>query len=74
MPTFTEFLHTRRITDTPRGDFIRDARGDRWWPNPSSWLDLESYLRQSPHGHACLDAIREAQRLWREYERFKRGS
>jgi hypothetical protein len=67
MPSFREFIHTRRVTDTPRGDFIADARCDPRFPDVQRWSELETYLWLQ--AEACPEAIREAKRLWKEFER-----
>jgi hypothetical protein len=65
--TFIEWLQSRRAHDTPRDDFIRDARNDRRFPVCcADWDALQSYLRDR---NACDNAVREERRLWREYEK-----
>ena len=64
---FREFISTRRVTDNPRGDFIADARRDPRFPDVQRWSELEGYLRIQ--GDACPKAIRQAKRLWQEFER-----
>lgn len=61
-----EFLCTRNVTDTPRGDFINDAWGDTKMLNAKTWDEVESIVRGK---HACEEAIREAKKIWRAYER-----
>jgi hypothetical protein len=67
--TFTEFIQSRRVTDTPRGDFIEDTKGlislNRF-PDPKSLPALEWFMVRR---HARKKAIREARKLWREYQR-----
>jgi hypothetical protein len=69
MQTFTDFIRSRRVTDTPRGDFIEDTKGlirlNRF-PDPKSLPALEWFMVRR---HACKEAITEARKLWREYER-----
>jgi hypothetical protein len=68
--SFHEFIRTRRITDTPRGDFIGDAKDDRTLPNATRWSELEFYLLQK---HACLEAVRQAKKVWNEFNRWRRN-
>jgi hypothetical protein len=68
---FREFLRTRRVTDNPRGDFIADARRDPRLPDVQRWSELETYLRLQ--GDACPEAVRQAKRLWQEFERQRTG-
>jgi hypothetical protein len=71
---FAAFISSRRVTDNPRGDFIADTqgiiRGGRF-PVMRSWPQLETYLLVR---HACDEAIQQAHRVWREYERYARTS
>ena len=32
--SFRDYIATRRVTDTPAGDFVREARKDRHLPVP----------------------------------------
>lgn len=64
--TFKEYLAKCRVTDNPRGDFIKDARRDDRMPDIKSRGELLKYL--SGRG-AILEARQEAGRLWLEYER-----
>lgn len=63
--TFKEYIATRRAGDTLRGDFIRDARSDRQFPEARTWPELEFYLFQRG---ACGEAIKVGRALWREFE------
>jgi prophage antirepressor-like protein len=61
---FTDWIMSRRVTDTPRGDFIADTkplieRGR--FPEPESWDDLETFLE---FRGACDMAILMARRCW----------
>jgi len=69
---FRDFIRTCRVTDTPRGDFIADARADPRLPDAKRWSELETYLRLQ--ADACPEAIRQAKRLWKEFERRERRS
>jgi hypothetical protein len=66
--TFTEFIRSRRITGSQRGDFIDETkmliRLNRF-PDPKSLAALEWFMFQR---HACKEAIAEGRKLWREYE------
>ena len=63
---FRTFIRARRVTDTPRGDFIADAKADRHFPDARSWAQLACYL---VHRHACHGAINAARRVWNAYAR-----
>jgi hypothetical protein len=66
--TFKDYINKRRITDTPAGDFVKDARRDRSFPDQvSSWDELRGYLYYRCHGDKdVLDAARE---VWQGYRR-----
>jgi hypothetical protein len=62
--TFSEWLKTARITDTPQGDFIDDARSDSHFPNVQTWDQLDNYLLSRG---ACREAKEAAKLVWRRY-------
>lgn len=64
--SFKSYIAQRRITDTPAGDFVADARADRTFPDAKTWDEVRSYLRQRG---ACGDAVKAAHSVWRQYER-----
>jgi hypothetical protein len=52
--TFTEFIQSRRITDSPRGDFIEDTKaliGGNRFPDPRSLPVLEWFIVRR-HGYS----------------------
>jgi hypothetical protein len=70
--TFQEFVASRRITDTPCGDFVSDFRDDTAARRHDfkTWPQLRAYLRDEHH--PCEEAFRAAQCVWREYTRHVR--
>lgn len=62
--TFKEYLATRRNTNTPQGDFTKDALRDKNLPDVRTWAELESYLRSKAGG---LGIIRAARSVWSGY-------
>ena len=67
--SFRAYVQKRRITDTPAGDFVGDARDDRTLPDPATWEELERYLLLRG---ACPGAIKAAKQVWRGYEASQR--
>ena len=67
MLTFNQWLAQRRVTDSPRGDFIADWRCDRSFPDGiTSIYKLLAYLiRRGAH----REATDVARGLWRQYAR-----
>jgi hypothetical protein len=66
--TFTDFVRTRHAHNNPRGDFIEDTKGlirVNRFPDPKSLPALEWFMVRR---HARKKAIREARKVWREYE------
>lgn len=64
--TFKEYLMTRRITDTPNGDFVGDAKRDRQFPDARSWDQVESYLVNRGAPYAAIEAGKS---VWKAYLR-----
>jgi hypothetical protein len=62
--SFKSYVATRRITDTPSGDFVADARRDHQLPDATTWEDLRAYLF---HNGACREAIAAARVVWADY-------
>jgi hypothetical protein len=71
--SFTNFILTRRVTDTPRGDFVADTKFligmGRFPVVVGSWDSLESFLYGR---HACPGAMAAGRQVWREYRRAAR--
>ena len=61
------FLLTRRATDTPRGDFLMDAR---WDPKMLNCVTLAGVLARLAQKNACTEAVQEGKKLWAEYEKW----
>ena len=66
MTTFKAWLLTRRVTDTPRGDFIRDVRDDKDFPDSVLWEIVDSYLYARC---ASWKAVLTGKRLFKEYKK-----
>ena len=66
--TFKEFIQSARVTNTPRGDFIADAKtliNAGVFPTVDSWCDLYGFMTRR---HACPEAIEEARKAWRQFK------
>lgn len=66
MLTFKEYLKTRRITDTPAGDFTRDAQSDPNLPDAKSWPELKRYLERVSTLPGVIPAGRQ---VWAAYRK-----
>lgn len=62
--SFIDYVHHRRISDSPAGDFTRDARRDEDMPDAKTWRELETYLRSK---RASEPAINAAKSVWKSY-------
>ena len=65
--TFNEWLATRRVTLTPRGDLIGGIRLDRTFPAEVS--DIYQLLGYLVRKRAPPSATKAARALWRQYAR-----
>jgi hypothetical protein len=69
MKTFADYINAARVTDTPRGDLIADTKtliNARVFPDVKTWAELYGFMCQR---HACPEAIAEARKLWRSYQK-----
>ena len=64
--TFKDYLNKRRVTSTPNGDFVVDAKRDPMFPDVQSWSQLETYLISRA---ASVDVVDAAKQVWKGYER-----
>ena len=65
---FRDWVRSRRVTHSPRGDFITDARRDELIPPDfATFDDLYCYL--TTRRRACQEAIEAARKLWNEFAR-----
>ena len=64
--SFKDYLKRRRRTDTPEGDFVKDALRDRRFPDATTLEQVESYLRRRA---VRSEVIAAARAVWRKYRR-----
>ena len=62
--SFRAYIQSRRITDTPAGDFTADARADKAFPDARSWTELRRYLERRG---AIREAVEAGHRVWAAY-------
>ena len=66
--SFRHWLRTQpvhKLPHGPQGDFVRDARDDRRFPEVQSWPEMKSYLRDQ---RACSEAVFAAAQVFRHYQ------
>ena len=61
---FRDYIQTRRVTSTPVGDFVRDAKEDAQLPDVETWDQLKMYLVTKGAIPAVVDAARI---VWRGF-------
>lgn len=67
--SFKAYIERRRVTDTPAGDFTKDAKADSRMPDATSWAELKSYL----YSRGASDLVVEAARpVWAAYAATRR--
>lgn len=64
--SFREYVKRRRITDTPAGDFTRDAQMDPNMPDARNWAELRAYLERVSNLPGVIPA---GQQVWQAYRR-----
>ena len=67
--TFKKYLASRRMTNRQAGDFTKDARADRDFPDVNSWEELRAYLARKAQFGAVEEVIAAGQEVWRSYQR-----
>ena len=67
--SFKEYVVKRRVTNTPAGDFVADAKKAGGLENVNTLQELDTYLIMRG---ACGDAIIAGRSVWRGYCAAKR--
>jgi hypothetical protein len=70
--SFKQYVMSRRITDTPTGDFVADARRDPRLPDVASWGELRRYLEWRTGSGSRDLVIAAARTVWDGYQRSLR--
>lgn len=70
MLSFRMYIETCQARDNATGDFVRDARRDRTFPDAQTWRELKDYLLCKG---ACYDAIDAGQAVWNNFKRKYRN-
>jgi hypothetical protein len=71
MTTFTHFLQTRNVTNSPRGAFIAEAKtliNADVFPDVRDWVELYRFFCRRG---ASDETITLARALWREYRKLE---
>jgi hypothetical protein len=67
MITFKEFLDRRRISNTARGDFTKEARQDPAMAAIESWPQLRAHIYKKATGQRVNEIIDAAEPIWKAY-------
>jgi hypothetical protein len=65
---FADYLQSRNITKSPRGDFLADSKtliNAGKFPTVTCWGELYSFMASR---HASPEAIAQARKLWRQFK------
>jgi hypothetical protein len=62
--SFKNYVLKRQPDSSAVGEFIREAKADRSFPNAASWWDLRGYLIRRDGGERSLIAARS---VWKAY-------
>lgn len=65
---FGAYILARRITDTPQGDHVVDARSNRDFPDAGSLDELLTYIRRRG---GCREARAAARLVWAQFLRWR---
>lgn len=68
---FISYIHQRRISNSPAGDFTKDARRDDNMPDARTWRELETYLRSKRASEPAIDA---AKSVWKSFVSARNGN
>lgn len=63
--SFKEYIRHRRVTETPAGDFTKDARDDQRLPDINTWEELRSYVS---FNRGDDKVVRAAKEVWKGYQ------
>ena len=69
--SFRDYIAKRRITDTPAGDFVADAKRDPGLPDAETWDELEAHLLA---GNAASEAVEAGRGVWRDDQASLKGA
>jgi hypothetical protein len=67
--TFAHYIASRHVTHSPRGDFLADSKtliNAGRFPAATCWGDVHRFMSKR---NACPEAISEARKLWRSYQK-----
>lgn len=65
---FKEYIDSQeKISDTPEGDFIKDAQSDSHLPDFKSWKELKSYFFYNHVSEILDDVLVAAKVVWLNY-------
>jgi hypothetical protein len=65
--TFHEYIKIARITDTPQGDFVSDAKRDDELEDIKTWPELRRHL---VNRGACPEAVRAGYKVFHNYRMY----
>ena len=70
MPTFRDYLASRRDVANPAGDFARQVRDDPEMEKIEEWPQLRAYIYRKGHADRVKETIAAAEPVWKGYRAF----
>jgi hypothetical protein len=62
--SFKNYVLKKRLDSSAVGEFVREAKADKTFPNAASWWELRGYLIHRDGGERSLIAARS---VWNAY-------
>jgi len=70
MPTFRDYLASRRDVANPAGDFARQVRDDPEMEKIEEWPQLRAYIYRKAHADRVKETLVAAEPVWKGYRAF----
>ena len=67
MISFRSYLLTRRNSESPTGEFVRQSREEPEMEHMESWPQLQAYIYRKAHPSKVKDIIQAAEPVWKGY-------
>ena len=67
MSSFRSYLLTRRNSEGPTGEFVRQSRDEPEMEQIESWPQLQAYIYRKAHPSKVKGIIQAAEPVWKGY-------
>ncbi|MEO6025232.1 MAG: hypothetical protein ABIP64_19425, partial [Burkholderiales bacterium] len=65
MTSFRGYLSTRRATQNPAGEFVRQVRDEPEMESIESWPQLQAFIYRKAHADKVREVIKAAEPVWK---------